>query len=107
MNGIIKINHKNNKMSESMTTKSLKITVVILTLFLIWEIIMSSKNEKVYEQQITTKCDSLQHVADSLYSKGLADEIELNRYKIAFEIFLEKNPKAAEEYGDIISNETE
>ena len=94
-------------MSESMSTKSLKITVVILSLFLIWEIVMSSKNQKIYDQQISIKCDSIRHVADSLYAKGYSDEIELNRYRIAFELFLERNPKAAEEYGDIISNETE
>jgi len=94
-------------MSESMSTKSLKITVVILALFLIWEIIMSSKNQKIYEQQLTTKCDSIQHIADSIHNKSYDDEIELNRYQIAFEIFLKRNPKAAEEYGDIISNETE
>jgi len=94
-------------MSESMSTKSLKITVVILTLFLILEIVMSSKNQKIYEQQLITKCDSIQHVADSIHNKSYEDEIELNRYQIAFEIFLKRNPKAAEEYGDIISNETE
>jgi hypothetical protein len=94
-------------MSESMSTKSLKITVVILALFLIWEIIMSSKNQKIYEQQLTTKCDSIQHIADSIHNKSYDDEIELNRYQIAFEIFLKRNPKAAEEYSDIISNETE
>jgi len=94
-------------MSEPMSTKSLKVTVVVLSLFLIWEIIMSSKNQKIYEQKITTNCDSIQHVADSIHNKSYEDEIELNRYQIAFEIFLKRNPKAAEEYGDIISNETE
>ena len=94
-------------MSEPMSPKSLKVTVVVLSLFLIWEIIMSSKNQKIYEQQITTNCDSTQHVADSIHNKSYEDEIELNRYQIAFEIFLKRNPKAAEEYGDIISNETE
>jgi hypothetical protein len=44
---------------------------------------------------------------DSIHNKSYEDEIELNRYQIAFEIFLKRNPKAAEEYSDIISNETE
>ena len=32
---------------------------------------------------------------------------QLGRYEIAYEIFKERNPKAASQYGDIISNETE
>jgi hypothetical protein len=51
--------------------------------------------------------DSMQVVIDSMYAENLINEIELNRYKVAYEIFLERNRKAAEEYGTIISNETE
>ncbi len=46
------------------------------------------------------KCDS---IADEL----LYAETELNRYQIAYKIFLRRNPKAAAQYGDIISEETE
>ena len=94
-------------MSESMSPKSLKIVVVILSLFLIWELVMNNKKQISYDKQLSIKCDSIQHVADSIHNKSYDDEIELNRYQIAFEIFLKRNPKAAEEYGDIISNETE
>lgn len=51
--------------------------------------------------------DSLQKLSDSLYNEILPVQIELGRYKVAYEIFVERNPKAASEYGDIISNETE
>jgi hypothetical protein len=51
--------------------------------------------------------DSLQKVADSLYAENFPCQIELNRYQIAYEIFMERNPKAAKEYGSIISEETE
>jgi hypothetical protein len=34
-------------------------------------------------------------------------QIELGRYQVAYEIFMERNPKAASQYGDIISQETE
>ena len=34
-------------------------------------------------------------------------QIELGRYQVAYEIFVERNPKAASQYGDIISQETE
>ena len=94
-------------MSESMSPKSLKIVVVILSLFLIWGLVMNNKKQISYDKQLSIKCDSIQHVADSIHNKSYEDEIELNRYQIAFEIFLKRNPKAAEEYGDIISNETE
>ena len=94
-------------MSESMSPKSLKIVVVILSLFLIWELVINNKKQISYDKQLSIKCDSIQHVADSIHNKSYDDEIELNRYQIAFEIFLKRNPKAAEEYCDIISNETE
>jgi hypothetical protein len=94
-------------MSESMSPKSLKIVVVILSLFLIWGLVMNNKKQISYDKQLSIKCDSIQHVADSIHNKSYEDEIELNRYQIAFEIFLKRNPKAAEEYSDIISNETE
>lgn len=51
--------------------------------------------------------DSLQKVADSLYAENFPCQVELNRYQIAYEIFMERNPKAAKQYGTIISEETE
>jgi hypothetical protein len=42
-----------------------------------------------------------------LYAELFPIQIELGRYQVAYEIFAERNPKAAEQYGDIISNETE
>jgi hypothetical protein len=53
------------------------------------------------------RCDSLQIVADSLYNENFPCQIELGRYEMAYHILLERNPKAAKQYGDIISNETE
>jgi cell division protein FtsL len=53
------------------------------------------------------KCDSIQHVSDSLRWELLPVEIELSRYETAYDIFMRRNPNAASQYGDIISNETE
>jgi hypothetical protein len=50
---------------------------------------------------------TLQHKKDSLHSENFPCQIELSRYQRAYEIFTERNPKAAEEYGTIISDETE
>lgn len=51
--------------------------------------------------------DSLQKRCDSLYSELFPVQIELGRYQVAYEIFMERNPKAAQQYGTIISEETE
>ena len=51
--------------------------------------------------------DSLQKRCDSLYSELFPTQIELGRYQVAYEIFMERNPKAAKQYGTIISEETE
>lgn len=51
--------------------------------------------------------DSLQYLVDSLNAEMFPIEIELSRYEMAFRLFSERNPKAAEQYAEIISNETE
>jgi len=51
--------------------------------------------------------DSLQNLSDSLYNENYPCQIELSRYQMAYKIFVERNPKAAEQYGTIISQETE
>ena len=50
---------------------------------------------------------SLQNINDSLYSEVFPCQVELTRYQYAYEIFLRRNRKAAEQYGTIISQETE
>ena len=51
--------------------------------------------------------DSLQNVIDSLHTENYPCQIELGRYQVAYQIFMERNPKAAQQYGTIISEETE
>lgn len=51
--------------------------------------------------------DSLQRICDSLKDETFRMEIDLGRYDVAFRIFAERNPKAAEQYANIISEETE
>ena len=53
------------------------------------------------------KIEYLTNLSDSLNTELFPCEIELNRYRIAFELFVSRNPKAAEEYATIISEETE
>ncbi len=56
---------------------------------------------------LQNRIDSLQNLSDSLYNENYPCQIELGRYEMAYHILLERNPKAAKQYGDIISNETE
>lgn len=51
--------------------------------------------------------DSLQTLVDSLHAENFPCQVELGRYQVAYEIFMERNPKAAQQYGTIISEETE
>ena len=86
--------------------KVLSTALVIAMLGLFVQVYSTSKaqNEvKIYK----AKCDSLQRASDSLYNRLFPAEIELNRMQTAYEIFLKQNNKAAQQYGDIISNESE
>jgi len=55
----------------------------------------------------TKTIDSLQTLVDSLDAENYPCQIELSRHQRAYEIFMERNPKAAQQYGTIISEETE
>ncbi len=56
---------------------------------------------------LRNRIDSLEKANDSLYTENYPCQIELGRYQMAYQIFLERNKKAAEQYGTIISQETE
>lgn len=84
----------------------LKGSLVLTILVLLWSIVMWSNNIitiKIQEKTI----DSLQVLNDSLNVELFPAEVELNRYRIAYDIFLERNPEAAKQYDEIISGETE
>ncbi len=104
----------------NMSDKSLRITIVVLGLILCWGTVMYTKQEqKLKEKELKIEVfsggdiskvqtmDSLQNVIDSLETEIFPCQVELGRYQIAYEIFKERNPKAASQYGDIISQETE
>lgn len=84
--------------------------LAILIIFIIGILSYQSVSlSELKEQSITDKkkIDSLQYQVDSLSYEMFPLEVELGRYEIAYQIFLERNPKAAEQYGNIISDETE
>ena len=95
------------------TEKKFRIAFVVICLSFLWTLIRlelyREKNQDLKTQVTTLKSniDSLQIVSDSLYSENFPCQIELGRYQVAYQIFMERNPKAASQYGDIISEETE
>jgi hypothetical protein len=97
-----------------MGDKTLRFLVVILTIFSIWVVFQNTseryKINKQHESEVKILRDSIllfKSQKDSLYAELYPCEIELNRFQIAFRILEDRNPKAAEQYGDIISDETE
>ena len=99
----------------NMSDKSLRITIVILGLLLCWVTVMYSNQKQNTKIEVfnggdiskAQTIDSLQKVVDSLHAEIFPCQVELNRYQVAYELFMKRNPKAASQYSDIISNETE
>ena len=98
---------------DTMSNKSLRVMIVLLSILLIWVSLLFSKEKQSIEplkkELLNTRnsLDSVQKVSDSLYNELFPVQIELGRYQVAYGIFMERNPKAASQYGDIISEETE
>jgi len=98
--------------------KKIKIAFTIIILALLWALIRMEYYKDLSETQRievlgggdiakSQTIDSLQNLVDSLHSENFPCQVELGRYQVAYQIFMEKNPKAASQYGDIISEETE
>ncbi len=93
--------------------KKLMTIIVVLLLSIIWITLMWSssslevKDKEFQINQLTKQVDSLEVLSDSLQVELFPAEVELTRYQVAYEIFLKRNPKAASQFGDIISDETE
>jgi hypothetical protein len=98
---------------DTMSNSSLRITIVVIGLLFCWTLVLfGKKSNEVNKQEIVIsdlkkKIDTLLHEKDSIYWELFPVQNELGRYEIAYEIFLERNPKAAKQYGTIILKETE
>lgn len=84
----------------------MKYVIIFLLLISITSTYFLFQTRKELDLQIK-KTQAVQNVADSLQADLYPCEIELNRFQVAYQIFLERNPKAAAQYGTIISEETE
>jgi|694.fasta_scaffold15005_18 hypothetical protein len=83
----------------------ISLTVVLLCISYLQHKQLRYTKTKITE--LTQVRDSLQKDVDSLSQELYPVEIELNRFETALQIFLRRNPKAAEQYSTIISEETE
>jgi len=96
-----------------MNDKFFKIAFVIVSLSFLWTLLRQDVNRlKVEKKNIELvkmqyQRDSLQKLCDSIDSENFPCQIELSRYETAYQIFMRRNPKAAEQFGTIISDETE
>ncbi len=75
--------------------------LMVIWLFIMWN--NSSKDFAIQERTI----DSLSIQCDSLRMENFALAVQNARYEIAYELFIKRNPKAASQFNDIISLETE
>jgi len=104
---------KNYNYNMSLEKKIIIAFVIIIITFLLTFTRMNYYKNLAENQLIQTlntnniTLDSLRKLLDSVDAENYSSQIELNRYKIAYEIFMKRNPKAASQYGDIISEETE
>jgi len=69
--------------------------------------LLKCQTDKGYVEGGDIQKAELIQTIDSLKNEMFVMGIELNRYEVAYEIFLKRNPKAAKQYGTIISDETE
>ena len=84
----------------------LTVVLGILCLFLL--IKMYTKDQQLQElKACKMQLETVTNKADSLEGELFPVELQLSRYQVAFTIFAERNPKAAEQYATIISEETE
>ncbi len=59
------------------------------------------------ENKLKTELSRTKQEMDSLQTYLFLFETEYNRFAMAYDMFYERNPKAAEEFDHILSNETE
>lgn len=87
--------------------------IVITSLSLIWGVNQNiSKDSEITPLKeeiikLNQNVEKLESEKDSINMELFSTRVDLGRHEIAYEIFMERNPKAAEQYGTIISQETE
>lgn len=89
-----------------MNNTLLRALVVFFTLSFIWSMSMWSKYEVGYDKQVKT-IDSLNHKIDSLNDENFMNSTIVVRYEISLGYLKEVNPKAAKQFEDYLTHNTE
>ncbi len=89
-----------------MTNISLRISLVIISLLLIWQSTLNIKS-RIQTQTVNNECDSLKTIVDSLRNEAFIYSIDAARYEVALEILKEQDSLAAAKYENILYTETE
>lgn len=84
----------------------MKYVIIFISLIAITSTYFAFQTKKELDRQIK-RTEAIQNLSDSLHAELFPCQIELGRFQVAYQIFLERNPKAASQYGTIISEETE
>jgi hypothetical protein len=96
-----------------MQKKAAWIVIFCLSFIVIFSLaIMDMENQisityKGLMSNVEKQRDSVQARLDSVNEENFRIDIELNRYKIAYEILTTRNPKGALDYYKILMEETE
>jgi hypothetical protein len=90
-----------------MTTETtLKGGLVLSLLFTIWTLVMwGNADAKVIKQK--AEIDNLSTIVDSTFQESFELNVEMGRYELSLEHLKNVNPKAAKEFMDYMTNETE
>ena len=90
-----------------MKTNNILTAALLISLIGLFVQVYSTSKAQTELKTVQAKCNSLTVFSDSLYSELYPAQNELDRHIEALHIFMKRNPKAANEYADIISEETE
>jgi len=96
-----------------MNEKTLRSIIVVLGLALCWTILIYSKDEMELKQQkvkiddLYHNIDSLSTLTDSLNTELFNSTNSVGRYEISLDYLRTINPKAAKDFEDYLSHNTE
>lgn len=96
-----------------MSNKTLRITIVILSLSLCWLLIgwgnyaasSKEKDKKIF--QLNKKVDSLKEISDSLYDENFINSTIVGRYELTLDYLREVSPRAALLFEEFLEHNTE
>ena len=90
-----------------MKTNNILLAALLISLIGLFVQVCSTSKAQTELKTVQAKYDSVKIYSDSLYSELYPCQIEFSRYIDALHIFMKRNPKAADQYATIISEETE